>query len=437
MPEHIDRRDFLRLAGLGGGAAMLGALGASSPAAARSVASRARSSAPATGTEPYRAIGATADVASRILVVLEMAGGNDGPSMAPPSDIERLLSLRPSAAHPIDALLAPGNGVMLHPAFERLQHRPLTLVDGIGSPAPDLSHFEMLRRWWAGDADGTSAQATGFLGRLCDVIDSGAPVTGLSVGGAATPALVAERSGTLGLPPLWWLWWLGSDSDTWEGAFRDGLAAMSGAAGGAITDGPESDLGVVGQARSALANGLRVGDIIGALPDDGDENAARGYPDSALGQSLSLTATILAADLGVRVVHVPCDGDFDTHEGHRDRHDTLMAELDGALDAFLGEVDSMGFADRVLVATTSEFGRRAEENGDGGLDHGTASTMLLAGPVALARIGEPPSYDDLDDDGNVAVTMSFDRYLATLATWLGVPPADVLPGSPEPLPGLW
>ena len=114
-----------------------------------------------------------------------------------------------------------------------------------------------------------------------------------------------------------------------------------------------------------------------------------------------------------------------------------MADLDGALDAFLGEVETLGLADRVLVATTSEFGRRPEENGDGGLDHGTASTMLLAGPVALTRIGEPPSYTDLDDDGNVSATVSFDRYFATLADWMGVAPADVLPGNPQPIDGVW
>ena len=425
MPENINRRDFLRLAGLGGGAAMLGALGPGGHASAGVIGFPARTD----GSR--RHVGAAAaDVASRILVVLEMAGGNDGPSMAPPADAERLLSLRPSASHPVDALLRPGSDVILHPALERLQNRPLTVVEGVGSPAPDLSHFEMLRRWWAGDPDGTAAQPTGFLGRLCDAVDDGAPVTGLSVGGASTPALVSERAGTLGLPALWWLWWLGSDTDSWEGAFRDGLAAMG--------EPVASDPATLALARSGLANGLTVGDIVGALPeDDGAAVTARGYPDTTLGQSLSLAAEILGADLGVRVFHVPVDGDFDTHETHRDRHDELMADLDGALDAFLGEVETLGLADRVLVATTSEFGRRPEENGDGGLDHGTASTMLLAGPVALTRIGEPPSYADLDDDGNVAATVSFDRYFATLADWMGVAPADVLPGNPQPIDGVW
>lgn len=422
MPQKIDRRDFLRLAGLGGGAAVLGALGPGGRVAAARGAT-----VPALARSPHRSSVAAADAAARILVVLEMAGGNDGASMAPPADLDVLRSLRPSSSHPEDQLLRPGNDVILHPALERLQHRALTIVDGVGSPAPDLSHFEMLRRWWAGDPEGRASQATGFLGRLCDAVDGGAPVTGLSVGGSSSPALVSERAGTLGLPQLWWLWWLGADADSWEGAFRDSLAAMGTPA--------DSDTATLALARSGVAAGLGLADMVGALPEDGV--ATNGYPESGLAESLALAAQILDADLGVRIVHVPVDGDFDTHETHLDRHDTLMAELDGALDAFLLDLESLGLADRVLVATTSEFGRRAEENGDGGLDHGTASTMLLAGPVGRGRIGEPSDYRQLDDDGNVTAAIPFDRYFATLAEWVGVAPSDVLPGNPTPLEGVW
>ena len=422
MPQQINRRDFLRLAGIGGGAAALGAFGPGGGAAA--LGGRTRSMAP-------RATGriATPDIASRVLVVIEMAGGNDGPSMAPPVDAGPLLALRPNAAHPQDGFLRPVGEIVLHPALERLQRRPLALVDGVGTAAADLSHFEMLRRWWTGDPDGTLQPTTGFLGRLCDAVDDGAPVTGLSVGAASSPALIAERAGTLGLPPLWWLGWLDADRESWEGIFRDGVVDM-----GAVD---AADTATPGRARHGLATGLRVGELVGALPDGDDGGGAGGYPETSLGESLSLTAGVLAAGLGVRVVHVPFDGDFDTHDGHRDRHDELMRDLDASLDAFLTDLDAAGMADRVLVATTSEFGRRPEETGEGGLDHGTASTMLLAGPVESVRLGAPVDYRRLDDDGNVAATISFDQYLATFAEWLGVPPAEVLTGDPAPLTGAW
>lgn len=87
----------------------------------------------------------------------------------------------------------------------------------------------------------------------------------------------------------------------------------------------------------------------------------------------------------------------------------------------------------MVVATVSEFGRRVPEN-DSGLDHGVASTMLVAGPVADRRAGERPSLDDLNDDDNLRTAIGFDRYLASLAQeWLGVEAASVLPGEPRPL----
>lgn len=421
MPQHINRRDFLRLAGIGGGAAMVGAIAPGG----RSSALGAGRTTPA----PFQAGAPPAtDVASRVLVVIEMAGGNDGASMAPPVDTAHLLALRPNAAHPESSYLRPGGDIVLHPALERLHRRRLTLVDGVGTESADLSHFEMLRRWWTGDSRGTQQPATGFLGRLCDALDEGAPVTGLSVGGASSPALVSERAGTLGLPPLWWLWWLDADHESWEGIFRDGLADMG------TTD--DADQATAARARLGITTGLRVGDLVWAIQGDG-EGGRDAYPETSLGESLSLTAGVLAAGLGVRVVHIPFDGDFDTHDDHRDRHDELMRDLDASLDAFLADLDTAGLADRVLVATTSEFGRRPAETGEGGLDHGTASTMLLAGPVQSVRLGGPVDYRRLDDDGNVTATVGFDRYQSMLADWLGVPSGDVLDGAPAPLVGAW
>jgi uncharacterized protein (DUF1501 family) len=102
---------------------------------------------------------------------------------------------------------------------------------------------------------------------------------------------------------------------------------------------------------------------------------------------------------------------------------------------FLGDLEARGLTDRVLVvATMSEFGRRPELNGSGGLDHGTASAALLAGAVSLGRIGKPLDLDQLDEDDNFVATTLMDQYYATLAeTWFGVPAGDLLPGSPHAL----
>ena len=150
----------------------------------------------------------------------------------------------------------------------------------------------------------------------------------------------------------------------------------------------------------------------------------------SLGRQLWGASDIIKADLGTRVIYTEIGG-FDTHEGHEYQHGALLAQMDAAIDGFLGLAEEAGFADRVLVATTSEFGRRLREN-DGGLDHGSASTMLVVGAVKPQILGEPSDLDDLDDDGNLRVTVGFDRYLGSLAEeWLGIEAASVLPTQPE------
>jgi uncharacterized protein (DUF1501 family) len=166
--------------------------------------------------------------------------------------------------------------------------------------------------------------------------------------------------------------------------------------------------------------------------------ASPGYPTkNDLGQQLAFTARLLAANVGVRVVHVPASADFDTHTGHLARARANLDMLDAALGAFLDDLDHRVLLSRTLVLTTSEFGRRAEDNADAGLDHGTASTWLMAGAVRHGVHGEAPRLDRLDDDGNVRATVGIDEVYATVAeAWFGVPARDVLPGSPRPLSGV-
>jgi len=425
MPERITRRDFLILAGIGAGAS---AAGAALPANTKAAIRRARTS--GGGRSARAATGApvpSPDMSRRVLVVIEMPGGNDGVSMAPPVDVSPLFDLRPTAFPGEAELLRPGQGVVLHPALQRLQRRPLTIVDGVGTQVPDGSHFEMLRRWWVGDPGGRSDLSTGFLGRLCDALDAGAPVTGLSIGSASSPMLIAERAGTLGIPNPLSFTWAFKDDDVvapWIRVFRETLALMT------VAD--PADNAMFAAARAGLATGLTATDLVDVIGESDP------YPQSPLGAQLALASQVITADVGVRILHVPMAGDFDTHSGHRAHHDSLMAEFDQALDAFLGDLADRGLGDRVLVATTSEFGRRAKENGNGGLDHGNASTTLLAGPVPLGRVGVPIDLVERDADGNFVATTSMDQYYATLADgWLGIPAGEVLTAQARALEGVW
>jgi uncharacterized protein (DUF1501 family) len=148
------------------------------------------------------------------------------------------------------------------------------------------------------------------------------------------------------------------------------------------------------------------------------------YPDNRLASALGLARELVSLNVGVRVIHVPW-GSFDTHTGHAWSHPEQMRQLGVALTAFHNDLIRSGLSDRVLIATTSEFGRRPEANA-GGTDHGAASTALLLGPVRPGRHGAPVNFEQLDPSGNVAATVSMSDYYATIASWLGLPPSEVL-----------
>jgi uncharacterized protein (DUF1501 family) len=130
-------------------------------------------------------------------------------------------------------------------------------------------------------------------------------------------------------------------------------------------------------------------------------------------------------------------GGFDTHDDHHATHPGLLADVNDSIAAFLDDLAGRGMAGEVLVMTTSEFGRRAADNGSAGLDHGSASVGMLVGPVVPGLHGEAPSLTVLDDSGNLVATLGFDSYYATVAErWLGVPAGEVLAPGHRVLDGV-
>jgi len=363
----------------------------------------------------------------RRLLVLEMAGGSDGLSMVVPYADGRYRDLRPATAvdaaqvHRIDGVLG------FHPSLENIAQQGASVVAGVGIAKPDLSHFEMLHRWQAGDPDGTVHPDSGFLGRLCDTLgDPSAPAVGVSLGLGATQSLACERvttisidTGNEGVFPAF-----GAD----EGVQDAFLAAQH-----AMAHPDRADLPLLATTRAGGDTALRFSDVAVTLPE-----AADGYPQTDFGSQLRLAARLLADDhIGLRVVHVPMDADFDTHTDHPTRYAILMADFDKALAALRTDLARRGIDDRVLIATYSEFGRRVPDNGSTGLDHGAAGTALLMGPTNRGVFGEQPSLRDLDPDDNLKATVNMTEYYATIAeSWFGIPAGDVLPGSPKPIPGV-
>lgn len=413
----MSRRDIIRYlaygsVGVAAGSTLLGCT--SDPPGASST----------TGTAAASGRGA-AD--APLLVIVELSGGNDGLSTLVPWEDGRYRDLRPTLALGGDEVIDWGDGWGINRRLQAFHDRKVAMVAGIGSPTPDLSHFEMLDRWWRGLPDGVpSAQrgqpGTGFLGRICDQIQGDERFTGVSLNLGNALALRASKAATTGLP----------DATSTSLDPDEGIAALlRGALDGFIGGGAARPQAL---SRRGAEEMQWMFELIGALAPP-----SKDFPTTPFGTQMALASRLLRSDSGVRVIHVPVFGArFDTHQGHGLKYPDLIGEIDEGVAAFLRDVDAAGLSDRVLLATTSEFGRRPAENADG-LDHGAASTMMLLGPVNGGIHGEPSSLVDFDVDDNLVATAPFDRYLATLATWMQVEPKDVLGAggrAPEPIPGV-
>lgn len=434
----ISRRDLLKWAAAGAGAAAVGGItyaygSAGSSGAPRSISSRTpdaarrpqvTAAAPATDLPTASAV---ADLGSRMLVVVELGGGNDGLSMMVPYGMGAYYDLRRTTAVAESEVLAIDDETGFHASLPKLHARGAAVIQGVGSLTPDGSHFEMMSRWWSGSPLAGSAYDTGFFGRLADVIgDPDAAAVAVSVGGSGSPAVVSRRVGTLSVPDLESTTSVvgAGDDDPIRQAFQRGFGGF-----GAGTGVGEIDA----RLRAAAAQSTRFAQTLaGTTPGDPES-----YPGSGLADGLRLAAQLLAQDAGVRIVHVPAHQDYDTHDDHNGRYPTLMTDLDDALQAFFDDIAARGLSDRVLVLTTSEFGRTVRDNDSGGLDHGTASHALLMGPVNAGRHGEHPSLTALDGDDNLRATVGLDAYYATVAEhWFGVPASEVLDGGATPISGI-
>ena len=149
-----------------------------------------------------------------------------------------------------------------------------------------------------------------------------------------------------------------------------------------------------------------------------------------LAAALQLAAELITTGTGVKLLHVTLGG-FDTHYTELNRHDDLMGYLDSAVSAFYQDLSAHGVADRVLIATWSEFGRRPRENASGGTDHGSAAPVILIGdPVKGGVYGQAPSLTDLDSTGNLKYSVDFRSvYQEILGGHLGADPKEILGAS--------
>ncbi|HEV8255681.1 MAG TPA: DUF1501 domain-containing protein [Casimicrobiaceae bacterium] len=350
-----------------------------------------------------------------LLVLIELKGGNDGLNTVVPYASPTYYALRPKLAIPRDQVVKLSDAVGLHPALEPMlplwKGRELAVLQGVGYPEPNLSHFRSIEIW---DTASKSAEylQDGWLTR--------------AFAAAPTPTDFAADGVIVGSPDLGPLAGAGTRAIALvntEQFLRQARLAI-----------PE------GTARNrALQHILKVeSDIVQAASHlNADHAFTTEFPQSGFGNAIKTACQVIASRAGVAVVRVTLSG-FDTHSGQPGTQARLLGELSGGIVALKSALAELDRWNDTFVLTYAEFGRRPKENLSNGTDHGTASVhFAMGGRVAGGLYGEQPSLDRLSGDGNTGYAIDFRSVYATvLDRWWGVPSTGPLGGKFAPLPML-
>jgi uncharacterized protein (DUF1501 family) len=361
-----------------------------------------------------------------ILVVLELTGGNDGLNTVIPYADDLYHKARPTLRRTRDMVLRLDDHVGLHSAMQGLrllwEQGQLAVMQGVGYPNPERSHFESMDVWQS--ADPRRSTTTGWLARAtAEMKNHSGGVPLLHVGPRGLPlALTGAAGGAVSINDQNAFRLELSGQPTQQKARRRLLEELATPAAKAGDDDLVSfvqrrqlqTLTAVDNLRELLAGP-------NAVPRQG----------SGLAQKLQLVAGLIARSFGTRIFYVSLDG-FDTHSAQGPAHQALLAELADAVGGFFQTLKTTGHGERVRLMTFSEFGRRVQENGSRGTDHGAASCLFVAGPsVRGGVVGKHPSLANLDA-GDLEFHTDFRRVYATLLDdWLGCDSKAVLGGTWE------
>ena len=359
----------------------------------------------------------------RILVVVELSGGNDGLNTVVPFGDDEYYRVRPNLGiRPADVIpIADGYG--LHPSmagFERLyKDGMLGVVHGCGYDNPSLSHFSSMGFWHTGVPNG--GEPLGWLGRLADgAYDHDAQGNMIvNIGTRQSLAVQARRHQPLVFNDPRSFRRVGSESE------KQAIERLRPKA----PDNPALEF-LAATADNAVESSQFVRDAAAGYRTPVD------YGIGGLSPQLRQVAALIDAGMPTRLYYVAYQGNsFDTHVHQADPHARLLAYSADAIRGFMDDLKRLGRAGDVAMMVFTEFGRRVEENASLGTDHGTATPMFVVGPgVAGGLHGRHPSLTDLDD-GNLKMTTDFRRvYASMIEGWLGFEDsASILKGSFEPM----
>ncbi|MDY7109014.1 MAG: DUF1501 domain-containing protein [Planctomycetota bacterium] len=366
----------------------------------------------------------------RVLVIVQLSGGNDGLNTVIPYGSSEYYKLRPGLAVPapnasgVDSgsralPLQPASGLGLHPSLAELKDLfddgAASIVQGVGYPNPNRSHFTSMDIWHTADPN---ARGDGWIGRYFDHTCEGEPDPegAVSIGRTAPRALLGATNRPVSFENAELFRWLGEDVHESLEAPYD---RINRAEPPANIDPDSQRAFLMRTALNAQVSSDRIRKAVAQRP-------LVSYPRNPLSAQLQTVAALIRGGMNTRVYYVS-QGGFDTHAGQAGRHASLLRQLAGALKAFHADLKAQDNAGRVLTMVFSEFGRRVAQNASGGTDHGTAAPMYFVGdPVRPGVLGDHPSMARLDQ-GDLVFNVDFRCiYAAILEDWMGADAAATL-----------
>lgn len=363
----------------------------------------------------------------KILVVIQMSGGNDGINTIVPYADEGYAKHRNKLRLPTDRLLKIDDSVGFHPsmraAADLLEQGKLGIVQGIGYPNPSRSHDTSMAIWHSAQVGGEETlRSHGWLGQAMDttreasIRDEARDPEMVLVGDESQPlAIQSRRSTAVTLSSLTDLR-LRHPADTQPTATSN--------------ETPKSSLGQF--VAQTMQNAIATASVLERNIENGTDGRAK-YPSTRLGRRMQTISTMIKSGFQTPVYYAIQSG-YDTHAAQLPSHSRLLREFCDASKALLDDVEASGLSDRVCVMAFSEFGRRVAENNSEGTDHGTAGPVFLAGSqVRSGLIGSMPKLTDLVD-GDLQMSTDFrDVYQEVTESWLNAAPQSPAPRQPSPV----
>ncbi len=352
---------------------------------------------------------------NKVLVVLQLSGGNDGLNTVIPVRNDIYYQSRPLLGISREKALVLNSETGLHPSLTQLKslydEGNLAILNNVGYPNPDRSHFRSMDIWQT--ASGSNEYInSGWLGRYLDAQCAGCdkPTQALEMDDMLSLAMSGEKMKGIALRDPKRLY------DTSRDPFYKNLLQAG------IHEQPEDPASYL---YKVMAETLSGADYI--FQQSKMRPTTTAYPDSELGKNLKTIATLISSDINTRVYYVSL-GSFDTHVGQEAKQEKLFKDLNEAIRPFTDDLKANHRFEDVLLMSFSEFGRRVGENGSGGTDHGTANNMFLisGGLKNKGMLNEMPDLSNLTD-GDLNQQIDFKRVYATvLKNWLGADDLNIL-----------